>query len=57
MWSVLGGAAQDVVDVVGEEKYPLHFPDGAPTGGEVTGEPLGRYWCAIKVGKNVAKPR
>ena len=71
-WSELSGAARDVVGVVvvgarrscsrhgrrgrrGEN--PLLFPDGAPAGGEVTDELLGRYWCAIKVAKSVAKPR
>ena len=43
-WSKLGGAARDVVDVVmvdvvDEGKNPLLFPNGAPAGGEVTGEP------------------
>ena len=38
-----------------EKSPPL--PNRAPTGGEVIGELLGRYWCAIKVGKSVAKPR
>ena len=45
-WSELGGATRDVVgvvvvsvvDVVGEGKIPFSFPDGAPTGGEVSGE-------------------
>ena len=37
-WLELGGAARDVVGVVGEGKIPFPFPNGASTGGEVTGE-------------------
>ena len=37
-------------------KFPS-LPRHAPTGGELAGEPLGRYWCSIKVGKSIAKPR
>ena len=69
-WSeLLGGAARDVVGgvvvgevmvgevMVGEGENPLLLPRRAPTGGELPGKPLGWYWCTIKVGKSVAKPR
>ena len=36
---------------------PLLLPRRAPAGGELPSEPLRRYWCAIKVGKSIAKPR
>ena len=50
-WSeLLGEAARDVVDVVG-------VVSGASAGGEVTVEPYSWRWCAIKVGKSVAKPQ
>jgi hypothetical protein len=45
-----------VVGEVVEGKIQCSSPTVLPRGGEVTGEPLRRYWCMIKVGKGIAKP-
>ena len=41
--------------VAGKGKIPI-FPGVLPRGGELTGEPLQRRGCAIKVGKSLAMP-
>ena len=44
------------MDVWLARENPHLLPRRAPAGGELTGEPLGRYWCAIRVGNSLALP-